>query len=433
MHPSQGWFAGFRALLVVVQSLAPWAAPLDVQPPRAANAQIAAAVLGWVGVAALVGGAARWLEQARFRGLHRWMTLATALVALAVGAVLPRWEFPLGAGVWVVAPLLWLTLGAVAFSVTRRETWFSVAAAWLVLCVATAWLSYPRLRDRIAMWRAVVAQNPAHARGHVFLAESYRASGEAGVEFARAEIARCLHADPRAVECLVERARDQSRAGEHARAAADCARALELDPDDRDCAVLRAVSLSRLNPLPPEALAAARRAVEVAPDDGSARVALAVVLDRGGDSSHAAEALRAALARGGGIEAQLLATTLALRENRLDDARRSAEAAVRLDPNDARAQYNVGLIAQREGHYNLARESYLRALRDDPDHYASRFNLAVLTRAAGALDESRHHLESLLRAHPGDHAAVTLLAEIERQQRDAINARVREAEDGGAP
>ena len=139
-----------------------------------------------------------------------------------------------------------------------------------------------------------------------------------------------------------------------------------------------------------------------------------MALDAKGDAEGARTALRRVLDRAPTLDARLLETTLALRQEDVAGARRAALAAVALAPDDARATYNLGVVAQREGHFNEAREAYLHTLRSDPRSYAARFNLAVLTKDAGALGEARHHLEVLLRQFPGDRAGVQLLAQLEQ-------------------
>lgn len=411
MSPSPSWFLAWRALVLLVGSLAPWAAPLDVPTP-AGDAAMGQLLAGWLGLTLLAVLCFRALERSRLRSAVAALATLTLLAAAVTAWRLPRGELPLGYGVRWVGPLLWATLLAGARRLAP-PSWRNAASLGVaILAVVTAGLSLPRLRTPETIWRSVVARRPDHADAQVALSRLI-GRGPGGADAAARVLDACVRANPRARACWSERARRRYDARDHAASALDAQRALALDDDDASAAVLRAASLTRLQPVPPEAEAAARRAVELAPDDPRATLALALALDAKGDAEGARAALGRSLARSATLDARLLETTLALRANDLPAARTAARAAEVLGPNDARAVYNVGLVAQRESRYNEAREAYLRALRLDPRNYSARYNLAVLTKDAGVVGEARHHLELLLRAYPGDRAGVQLLAQLE--------------------
>ncbi|WP_420894956.1 tetratricopeptide repeat protein [Sorangium cellulosum] len=64
--------------------------------------------------------------------------------------------------------------------------------------------------------------------------------------------------------------------------------------------------------------------------------------------------------------------------------------------------YNLALIDDKRGDYNGAREGYLAALKADPRNADARYNLALLTFRAGIVEESRHHARKFLEAFPED-------------------------------
>lgn len=411
MNPSQTWFLAWRALVLLVEALAPWATPLDVARPSG-DAAMVQLLAGWLGLTLLVVVCVRALEQTRLRSLLAVLATLTVVAAAVTAAALPRGELPLGYGVRWVGPLLWLTLLA-AVRRLAPPTWKNGATAgWSMLALVTAALSFGRLRSPEAMWRSVVDRRPDHAEAQVILARivGRQRDGEAK---ALAVLDRCVRLSPRSRPCWTARAQRHLDAMEYPAAAQDAQRALAIDDDDAPSAVLRAAALTRVQPLPAEAEAAARRAVELAPDDARATLAMAMALDAKGDEEGARAALRRSLARAPTLDARLLETTLALRSGDVAGARRAVMAALSLGPDDPRATYNLGVVAQREGRYNEAREAYLKTLRREPRHYAARYNLAVLTRDAGVTGEARHHLEVLLRQYPGDRAAVQLLARLE--------------------
>jgi len=411
MNPSQTWFLAWRALILLVEALAPWAAPLDVARPSG-DAAMVQLLVGWLGLTLLVVVCVRALEQTRLRSLVAALTTLTVIAAAVTGWALPRGELPLGYGVRWMGPLVWLTLLATVRRFSPPSWKNGATVGWAMLALVTAALSFPRLRSPEAMWRSVVARRPDHAEAQVILARIVGRERD-GAAKALAVLDRCVRLSPRARPCWTARAQRRVDAAEYAAAAQDAQRALAIDDDDAVSAVLRAVALTRLPAASPEAEGAARRAVELAPDDARATLALAMALDARGDAEGARAALRRSIERSPTLDGRLLETTLALRATDVAGARRAVMAALALGPDDPRATYNLGVVAQREGRYNEAREAYLKTLRREPRHYSARYNLAVLTKDAGVAGEARHHLELLLRQYPGDRAAVQLLAQLE--------------------
>jgi Flp pilus assembly protein TadD len=420
MNPSQTWFLAWRALVLLVEALAPWAAPLDVARP-AGDAAMAQLMVGWLGLTLLVVVCVRALERARLRSPVAWLATLAVIAAGVTGYLLPRGDLPLGYGVRWMGPLVWITLLA-ALRRFAPASWKNAAVVgWAMLAVVTTALSVGRLRSPEAMWRSVVARRPDHAEAQVALARIVGRQRD-GAARAMAVLDECVRRAPRARPCWTERARLRVDAGEFMRAGLDSQRALAIDDDDAASAVLRAVALTRMQPVPPEAEAAARRALELSPDEPRAVLALAMALDAKGDAEGARTALGRVLGRTPSLDARLLETSLALRAPDVPAARRAAMAAIALGPDDPRATYNLGVVAQREGRYNEAREAYLKTLRREARNYAARYNLAVLTKDAGVTGEARHHLEALLRAYPGDRAGTQLLAELEHLDRAPAGA-----------
>ena len=88
-----------------------------------------------------------------------------------------------------------------------------------------------------------------------------------------------------------------------------------------------------------------------------------------------------------------------------DDPERAAEILVPLveaNPEDAAAQYNLGVASHKSGKYNAARSGYLRALRANPEFPDARYNLVVLTWNRGVQEEARHHLRKFKEAWPNE-------------------------------
>jgi len=89
---------------------------------------------------------------------------------------------------------------------------------------------------------------------------------------------------------------------------------------------------------------------------------------------------------------------LAREEGDLGNARRELETAIRLDPGNAKALREMGLILFSAGNYELARRFFIRALQADPADNASQGYLGCALSRLNRLDEAQRFLS---RAGPG--------------------------------
>jgi tetratricopeptide (TPR) repeat protein len=106
-----------------------------------------------------------------------------------------------------------------------------------------------------------------------------------------------------------------------------------------------------------------------------------------------------------------------------DRAMAHLEAALRLDPRSAEANYNLGLALASERRLGEASERFARALVLQPDHVASRVNLGVMLRAQGRFDDAILQLRRALEIDASNATAHTNLAGAlasEGRVRDAI-------------
>lgn len=147
--------------------------------------------------------------------------------------------------------------------------------------------------------------------------------------------------------------------------------------------------------------------VEAAPPSAeetiaAARLQRSMELEQQGDLEPARIEADAAVAAGGGRDALLQVTKLAILQQRYDDAVAPLDALVKADPNDVAAQYNLALVRHHQGDYNRARNGYLAALRADPRHADARYNLAVLCSAHGFVEEAQHHVAKFRATFPDD-------------------------------
>ncbi len=91
-----------------------------------------------------------------------------------------------------------------------------------------------------------------------------------------------------------------------------------------------------------------------------------------------------------------LGSTVSSRQN----FRRQLEASM-LNPRDADAHYQLGLIYQQRRQYELAEASFRRAVEIHPDEAEAQLQLGRMLRAQGKHEEARRHIELALKADSG--------------------------------
>jgi tetratricopeptide (TPR) repeat protein len=105
----------------------------------------------------------------------------------------------------------------------------------------------------------------------------------------------------------------------------------------------------------------------------------------------------------------LMLLLLFLLRDRIDEfigASRSRQAfkqnleAATLNPADASAHYQLGLIYQKRGEQDAARASFQRAVEIDPREVDAYYQLGRIARQQGRLDEAVRHFEEVVRLEP---------------------------------
>jgi len=79
------------------------------------------------------------------------------------------------------------------------------------------------------------------------------------------------------------------------------------------------------------------------------------------------------------------------------------QQAVRIDPENADAHYNLGRYYRKLGRYEDAIETYDQAIEADPDHAASYFDLGMLYGKLEEFENGERSFNQVLRINP-DHA-----------------------------
>jgi len=92
--------------------------------------------------------------------------------------------------------------------------------------------------------------------------------------------------------------------------------------------------------------------------------------------------------------------------------KRSLEAAT-LNPADASAHYNLGLIYQQRGQLGEAKERFARAIEIDPDETDAHYQLGRIAREQGRLADAITHFEAVVQRDP-EHSQNEVWREIGR-------------------
>lgn len=102
-------------------------------------------------------------------------------------------------------------------------------------------------------------------------------------------------------------------------------------------------------------------------------------------------------------------------------------ATATLNPADASAHYNLGLIYQQRGQIEEAKASFRRAVEIDPDETDAHYQLGRISREEGRLSEAISHFEATVQRNR-EHSQHEIWREIGRtyfqagQHKDALNA-----------
>jgi tetratricopeptide (TPR) repeat protein len=104
--------------------------------------------------------------------------------------------------------------------------------------------------------------------------------------------------------------------------------------------------------------------------------------------------------------------------------KQSLEAAT-LNPADASAHFNLGLLYEQRGEKEKAEAEFRRAVEIDPEDADAHYQLGRIAREEGHLEEAREHFESVVRSSPqhSQHEIwreIALLYYSARQYQDAL-------------
>ena len=98
-----------------------------------------------------------------------------------------------------------------------------------------------------------------------------------------------------------------------------------------------------------------------------------------------------------------------MNSGRVEAALREYEAALRLEPRDAKAWFNRGTALGKLRRWDEARASYLQAIERRPGYAEARFNLALLALTLGDRDVAAAQHRALQAIDPGAAARLAAL------------------------
>ena len=85
---------------------------------------------------------------------------------------------------------------------------------------------------------------------------------------------------------------------------------------------------------------------------------------------------------------------------RINESLIVSHKSVQLDPQDAKAHYNLGIIQQELGKLKEAEESYRQTIKIKPDLAQAHFNLGVIMKALGRLEEAEGSYKQAIKLKP---------------------------------
>jgi tetratricopeptide (TPR) repeat protein len=305
-----------------------------------------------------------------------------------------------------VAVPLWAGLAAVAYAIAaRRLPGARLGAAMVIGGVGVA-LVAPAARSinsPEAMWLDALHKDGSNMAAVVALTrEPLRAKGVPG---ALEVLSRCD-----ACACQARRAELGLKQGAPMdQVIRDAQSAIKACPDDPFVRSVLVI-VEAYGGDAPLAESDARAALAKA-DAGRLHYGLAMALELQARHSEAIDEAKRAVEMGTGRDASLLLGAICISTGDLDAASRALEPLA-ADAGDTEAQFDLALIADKRNDYNRARNGYLAALRADPKNADARFNLTLLTLRRGVIAEAQHHAQRFAEAFPGDRRNQSLASAI---------------------
>jgi tetratricopeptide (TPR) repeat protein len=396
-----------RALYALLLALA----PTSLSPEPRAPSGVALVLFQ---LACVITIAALALAGRRFAiwGRSRLAGMAAALgwIAAAMALVVPLYysgdAAPLLRGVPIVAIPLWGGLACAAAVLAGRSNdltfrYKEAAAAAIVIALGAIQIGRGVILSRAheRMWWAALWLDPNHDRAAHELVRGPLQHGH--LDDARRVADCCLVLEPSSCACLDLRVEVELAARSVDAAVADARRATAECPATTDARAMLVEALGQQGKIG-VAEQEAQRGLDQGGPAGRLHLALARAYNQAGRNVDALAEAKKAIDAGAGREAKLHAAALAILNGDIAGSEALLGPLIAADAGDADAQYDLGLCADKRGDEVAARQAYTAALKADPTQYGARYNLTLLAWRSGSPAEARDHLQKLRETFPGD-------------------------------
>jgi tetratricopeptide (TPR) repeat protein len=237
------------------------------------------------------------------------------------------------------------------------------------------------------------------AEAHFALAETYLHMG--ALSSAYSEFQKTVNLQPANVKARLDLGNMLLAGNRIDDAQAQAAAAMALQPNNADVHALLSLIAARREQKD-VALAEIHRALELAPKQATLHETLALL--QMGDPAQSAfvedELKKSAALDPKSVSAKLLLAAFYFRNNRLQDAEKTAWAAIATDPNNLSVRENVAQIILKEGDQHRAEEVLRQASKDLAGDSRGVRVLADYYAGSGQLDKARAEFAGLAQKYP---------------------------------
>lgn len=142
--------------------------------------------------------------------------------------------------------------------------------------------------------------------------------------------------------------------------------------------------------------------IRVSPKSFRAHNDLGIEFIKIGQYNKAIKEFRQAIQLRGPYEAKLYCNLAYayIKKGWFNEAIKTSNDALIIDPNSAEAHHNLGLIYQKKGYYDIAIEEYQKAIRLDPNIFEAHNNLGLIYYQAGQYKEAIVEYKKALKINP---------------------------------
>jgi Tfp pilus assembly protein PilF len=402
--------AAWRVLILLAAAIAPRLAP--VEAVSAQSAAIACLRLALVIAVYAVATFAIRKSTPRYPGVAALTTLAL-LGAPIASAYFSGDRGPLARGVWLLGPLVWAALAAIAAGpitdqiASQASRRMRAVAGVTVIAIGMASLvaGGARFASANAMWQSALDTDPGNESASLVLASVAK---DAQKPVAALDLLLgCARVHPESCACAEGAASYAIDLGRYpdARRVLDASDACQRTPRRMS---IDAESLVGTPGAMAEGIREAARVLERNPDEPHALFARAWGTVLEGRPVDALPDAQRAVALGRGVPAELLYGLILFQDDDFAGADVQFVHVLTEDPASVQATYDHALVADRQQRYHDAREGYLHTLALDATNAEARYNLVVLTHAHGATLEAQHDVDEFAAKHPNDARLITL-------------------------